>query len=169
MRLFLAHLHHRIPIYSDWLIGNVTAQSSLISTASITNGTTYSRQTTYGGYVYQNSVQYVSGYLTNGSSGVNHYLSVGKNGTNAVDGLIALLDVKILSSPPGAAKASLCVVPPCVCLCPAADDAIVLAGHRRLRGRHSSLPLRPSSYSPLRYSSRSLCLRSLVRFSPAPD
>ena len=94
---------------SDWLIGNATAQSSVIPTANLTNGTTYSGQTSYGGYVYQNSVQYVTGYLTNGSSGINHYLSVGANGTNAVDGLVALLTVKILSSPVGATKTSPCV------------------------------------------------------------
>ncbi|KAN0135338.1 hypothetical protein V8E53_006903 [Lactarius tabidus] len=90
----------------DYLIGNVTAQSSVIPTANLTNGTTYSGQTSYGGYVYQNSVQYVTGYLTNSSSGINHYLSVGANGTNAVDGLVALLTVKILSSPVGATKTS---------------------------------------------------------------
>jgi hypothetical protein len=94
---------------SDYLIGNVTAQSSVIPTANLTNGTTYSGQTSYGGYVYQNSVQYVTGYLTNSSSGINHYLSVGANGTNAVDGLVALLTVKILSSPVGATKTSPCV------------------------------------------------------------
>ena len=98
-----------VHVCSDYLIGNVTAQSSLIPTANLTNGTTYSGQTSYGGYVYQNSVQYVSGYLTNGSSGINHYLSVGANGTNAVDGLVALLTVKILSSPAGATKTSPCV------------------------------------------------------------
>lgn len=94
---------------SDYFIGNATAQSSLIPTANLTNGTTYSGQTSYGGYVYQNSVQYVTGYLTNTSSGINHYLSVGANGTNAVDGLVALLTVKILSSPVGATKTSPCV------------------------------------------------------------
>lgn len=95
--------------FSDWLIGNATAQSSLIPTATLTNATTYSGQTSYGGYIYQNSVEYVSGYLTNGSDGINHYLSVGANGTNAVDGLVALLTVKILQSPGGATKSSLCV------------------------------------------------------------
>ncbi|KAF8260263.1 hypothetical protein EI94DRAFT_918191 [Lactarius quietus] len=90
----------------DWFVGNATAQSGVILTANVTNTTTFSGQTSYGGYVYQNSVQYVSGYLTNGSNGINHYLSVGANGTNAVDGLVALLTVKILSSPVGATKTS---------------------------------------------------------------
>ncbi|KAH9057400.1 hypothetical protein EDB87DRAFT_1107538 [Lactarius vividus] len=91
----------------DWLVGNATAQSNLVPTANLTNTTTFSGQTTYGGYVYQNSVEYVSGFLTNGSDGINHYLSVGANGTNAVDGLVALLTVKILSSPPNSSHSSL--------------------------------------------------------------
>jgi hypothetical protein len=91
----------------DWLIGNATAQSSVIPTANLTNATTFSGQTSYGGYVYQNSVTYASGYLTNGSDGINHYLSVGANGTNAVDGLVAMLTVKILTSPAGATKTSM--------------------------------------------------------------
>ncbi|KAH9014289.1 hypothetical protein EDB84DRAFT_1530082 [Lactarius hengduanensis] len=91
----------------DWLVGNATAQSDLVPTANLTNTTTFSGQTTYGGYVYQNSVEYVSGFLTNGSDGINHYLSVGANGTNAVDGLVALLTVKILSSPTSSSLSSL--------------------------------------------------------------
>ncbi|KAH8981883.1 hypothetical protein EDB92DRAFT_1952784 [Lactarius akahatsu] len=91
----------------DWLVGNATAQSNLVPTASLTNTTTFSGQTTYGGYVYQNSIEYVSGFLTNGSDGINHYLSVGANGTSAVDGLVALLTVKILSSPTSSSLSSL--------------------------------------------------------------
>ncbi|KAI0295666.1 hypothetical protein B0F90DRAFT_1883527 [Multifurca ochricompacta] len=90
----------------DWLIGNATAQSTLIPTTSLTNATTYSGQTSYGGYVYQSDVQYLSGYLVNGSDGINHYLSVGVNGTNAVDGLVALLNVKLLTTPSGSPKPS---------------------------------------------------------------
>ncbi|KAH9954977.1 hypothetical protein BC827DRAFT_1142256 [Russula dissimulans] len=90
----------------DWLIGNATAQSSLIPTATVTNGSTYSGQTSYGGFVYQTDVQYVSGYLSNTSNGINHYLSVGANGTNAADGLIAMFNVKILTSPSGSTKQS---------------------------------------------------------------
>jgi hypothetical protein len=92
--------------YSDWLIGNATAQSSLIPTATVTNGSTYSGQTSYGGFVYQTDVQYVSGYLSNTSNGINHYLSVGANGTDAVDGLVAMFNVKILTSPSGSTKQS---------------------------------------------------------------
>ncbi|KAI0064156.1 hypothetical protein BV25DRAFT_348229 [Artomyces pyxidatus] len=83
----------------DWLIGNATAQSQIIPTANVTNQTTYSGQTSFNGYVYQTSVQYVSGLLPNGSDGINHFGSVGANGTNAVDGLSALMTVKILQQP----------------------------------------------------------------------
>lgn len=110
----------------DWLIGNATAQSSLIPTADLTNATTFSGQTSYGGYVYQNSVEYVSGFLTNSSDGINHYLSVGTNGTNAADGLVALLTVKILSSPPGATTSSLARPSACPSLVSAATATFVL-------------------------------------------
>ena len=92
--------------HSDWLIGNATSQSTVIPTSNLTNGTTYSGQTTYGGYVYQTDVQYVSGYLSNTSIGINHNLSVGATGTNAADGLVALMNVKILTNPSGASKSS---------------------------------------------------------------
>ncbi|KAF8491163.1 hypothetical protein F5888DRAFT_1795859 [Russula emetica] len=102
---------HDIIFNGDWLIGNATTQSSLIPTATLTNGTTYSGQTSNGGYVYETNVQYVSGYLSNTSNGINHYLSVGANGTNAVDGLVALMNVKILTNPvSGSSKTSSCKI-----------------------------------------------------------
>ena len=61
--------------------------------------------------MYQTNVQYVPGYLSNSSNGINHYLSVGSNGTNAVDGLVALMNVKILTNPvSGSSKPSSCVI-----------------------------------------------------------
>lgn len=45
------------------------------------------------------TVTYVSGLLSNGSDGINHFLSVGANGTSAVDGLVALMEVKMLETP----------------------------------------------------------------------
>jgi len=108
--LFLCAFCSRTAPNSDWLIGNATTQSSVIPSSTLTNGTTYSGQTSYGGYVYQTNVQYVSGYLSNSSNGINHYLSVGANGTIAVDGLVALMNVKILTSPvSGSSKTSSCV------------------------------------------------------------
>jgi hypothetical protein len=95
---------------SDWLVGNATAQSTIIPTSNVTNGTTYSGQTSSGGFVYQTDVKYVSGYLSNTSDGINHYLSVGANGTNAVDGLVAMMNVKILTTTAsGTTKSSSCV------------------------------------------------------------
>ncbi|KAA1469736.1 hypothetical protein DENSPDRAFT_639665 [Dentipellis sp. KUC8613] len=90
----------------DWLVGNATAQSQIIPTTNLTNTTTFSGQTSFGGYVYQTDVSYASGFLVNGSQGINHFLSVGANGTNAIDGLVALLNVKVLTKPSGAASSS---------------------------------------------------------------
>jgi hypothetical protein len=92
------------------LVGNATTQSNLIPTGSLTNGTTFSGQTTYGGYVYQTDVQYLAGYLQNTSYGINHNFSVSSSVTNASDGLVAMMNVKILTSPPGStSKKSSCV------------------------------------------------------------
>ncbi|KAI0282453.1 hypothetical protein BC826DRAFT_284667 [Russula brevipes] len=76
-------LHHDIifngyNLGRDWLIGNATTQSTVIPTSNLTNGTRFSGQTSHDGYVYQTEVQYVSGFITNGSDGINHYLSVAR-------------------------------------------------------------------------------------------
>lgn len=81
------------------MIGNITNQTSLIKTTEVTNTSTFSGRTTYGNYTYQTDVAYVSGLLANSSNGVNHYLSVGANGTNAADGLVAVMHVKIVERP----------------------------------------------------------------------
>ncbi|KAI6030426.1 hypothetical protein F5J12DRAFT_800289 [Pisolithus orientalis] len=83
----------------DWLIGNATSQSSVIPTEKLTNTSTYSGQTSFGGYTYQTSVNYISGLLQNTSQGINHYQSVAVNGSNAIDGLVAVMTVKVLSKP----------------------------------------------------------------------
>ena len=88
-----------LSIYRDWLVGNATGQSSIISTATVSNASSYVGNASFGGYTYQTSVQYVSGLLPNTSNGINHYLSVGANGTNAVDGLVAVMTVKIVEKP----------------------------------------------------------------------
>ncbi|KAH9947434.1 hypothetical protein B0H21DRAFT_738713 [Amylocystis lapponica] len=84
----------------DWLVGNVTAQSSLINTTTVNNASTYAGTTTYGGYTYHTTVTYASGYLENSSIGINHNGSVGNSITNAVDGLVAVLEVKMTGAPP---------------------------------------------------------------------
>lgn len=81
------------------MIGNATGQSELIPTLDLTNTSTYSGQTTFNNYTYQTDVTYVAGLLANSSDGVNHYLSVAVDGRPAVDGLVAVMQVKIVSRP----------------------------------------------------------------------
>ncbi|KIJ60206.1 hypothetical protein HYDPIDRAFT_99196 [Hydnomerulius pinastri MD-312] len=83
----------------DWLIGNATAQSTIIPTANLTNTSTYSGQSSFNGYTYQTSVNYVSGLLQNTSNGINHYQNVAVNGSNAIDGLVAIMTIKIVNKP----------------------------------------------------------------------
>jgi hypothetical protein len=73
---------------------------SLINTSSLTNGSTFSGNTSFGGYTYQSNVQYVSGLLPTGTDGVNHGI--------ALDGLVAVIEVKIVGQPSGT-KSSSCV------------------------------------------------------------
>ncbi|KZP18934.1 hypothetical protein FIBSPDRAFT_911537 [Athelia psychrophila] len=99
--VFMA-LSYEEPIASaDWFIGNATAQGSLINSTTLTNTSTFSGSTQYGGYTYQNTIQYISGLLPNTSEGINHNITVGVNGASACDGLVALIDVKITSKPAG--------------------------------------------------------------------
>ncbi|KAI0670913.1 hypothetical protein C8Q78DRAFT_821889 [Trametes maxima] len=86
----------------DWLVGNATAQSSIIPTANVTNGTTYSGQTSFGGFTYKTDALYLSGILSNSSQGVNHDLTVGNNSTLPVDGYVAVLTISIVSRPQAA-------------------------------------------------------------------
>ncbi|KAF7364771.1 hypothetical protein MVEN_00347000 [Mycena venus] len=51
----------------DWLIGNIT--KSPIDTTSLTNTSTFTGTTSYGGYVYSSAISYVSGLLANSSVG----------------------------------------------------------------------------------------------------
>lgn len=88
------------PSRSDWLVGNIT--KSPINTTSLTNTSTFSGTTSYAGFVYTTSISYVSGLLGNTSIGVNHNTTVGVNGANAIDGLVAVLDVKITTTPSNA-------------------------------------------------------------------
>ncbi|KAF9240218.1 hypothetical protein BU15DRAFT_61551 [Melanogaster broomeanus] len=90
----------------DWLIGNATTQSTIIPTANLTNTSTYSGQTSFNGYTYQTSVNYVSGLLQNTSTGINHFQTVGVDGSNAIDGLVAVMTVKIVTQPTTTASSS---------------------------------------------------------------
>ena len=53
----------------------------------------------FANYTYHTDVRYVSGLLSNTSDGVNHAGSVAVNGLNAVDGLVAVMQVKIVKRP----------------------------------------------------------------------
>lgn len=90
----------------DWLVGNVTSQSTILPTANITNTSTYSGQTSFNNFTYATTVTYVSGLLQNTSDGINHYQSVAVNGLNAIDGLVAVLTVKMVQQPGGSSSSS---------------------------------------------------------------
>ena len=83
--------------HSYWLLGNMT--QNVIPTLNLTDSSSYSGTSTANNYTYHNTVQYVSGLLQNTSIGVNHNLTVATNGLNAVDGLVAIVEVKIVGSP----------------------------------------------------------------------
>jgi hypothetical protein len=86
----------------DWIIGNIT--QTVIPTLNLTNSSTYSGTTSYGGYNYSTSVKYVSGLLSNTSYGINHNLTVQTPTSNASDGLVAVLEVKITGKPANGAN-----------------------------------------------------------------
>ncbi|WVQ67845.1 uncharacterized protein L199_006050 [Kwoniella botswanensis] len=82
----------------DQLIGNLTGTT--IETKNLTNTSTFSGTGTYMNYTYQTDVQYVSGLLKNSSDDINHYITVEEDGLPAIDGLVAVLTVKITDRPP---------------------------------------------------------------------
>jgi len=88
----------------DWLVGNIT--NSPIKTDELTNMSTFSGTTNANGYIYSTTIDYTSGLLRNSSTGVNHFDTVGggPNHINAVDGLVAVLTVKITGRPPASAS-----------------------------------------------------------------
>ncbi|KAK0487838.1 hypothetical protein IW261DRAFT_1450295 [Armillaria novae-zelandiae] len=89
----------------DYIIGNITG--SEIPTLTLSNTSTFSGSTSYGNYTYQTSITYASGLLQNTSIGINHNLTVGVEGvTNAVDGLVAVLDVSITARPANSTSGS---------------------------------------------------------------
>ncbi|WRT66200.1 uncharacterized protein IL334_003153 [Kwoniella shivajii] len=87
----------------DYLVGNLTGQS--IDTLALTNQSTFSGTGSYMNYTYQTDVQYVPGLLQNSSNDINHYLTVEENGRPAIDGLVAVLTVKITDKPASASGA----------------------------------------------------------------
>ncbi|WVQ99268.1 hypothetical protein IAU59_006400 [Kwoniella sp. CBS 9459] len=81
----------------DEVVGNLTGQT--IDTLTLTNTSTFSGQGSYMNYTYQTDVQYVSGLLKNSSDDINHYITVEEDGRPAIDGLVAVLTVKIVARP----------------------------------------------------------------------
>lgn len=102
-----AEFHDIVPdgynIGRDWIVGNATAHPG-IATAQLTAGTEYVGSTVFAGYTYQTTATYVAGLLGNTSDGVNHFQSVPIDGRAAMDGLVAVLTVRITGVPEGAAK-----------------------------------------------------------------
>jgi len=86
----------------DWLIGNITG--SRIPTETLTNQSTFTGSTSYGGYTYSHSIKYVSGLLPNTSIGINHNQTVGTPTLNAIDGLVAVMQIDITAQPSSAAS-----------------------------------------------------------------
>ncbi|KAJ7738425.1 hypothetical protein B0H16DRAFT_1729998 [Mycena metata] len=80
--------------------------------STLTNTSTFSGTVSYAGFVYSTSISYVSGLLGNTSVGVNHGSTVGIDGQNALDGLVAVLDVKITTIPKNATKSSAPITAP---------------------------------------------------------
>ncbi|CEL62673.1 hypothetical protein RSOLAG1IB_05029 [Rhizoctonia solani AG-1 IB] len=62
---------------------------------------TFTGRSTYGGYTYETTATYVSGLISNSSEGINHPITVEDKGRPAQDGLVAILEVKIVSRPDG--------------------------------------------------------------------
>ena len=87
----------RLIFSSDELVGNATQQS--IDTATVMNGTVASGSTSFANYTYSTSVEYVSGMLMNTSLGINHNDTVPLPNETAIDGLVAVMTVKIVARP----------------------------------------------------------------------
>ncbi|KZT39477.1 hypothetical protein SISSUDRAFT_1061080 [Sistotremastrum suecicum HHB10207 ss-3] len=81
-----------------------TVTSPLTSPTVATYLPTFTGRSNATGYIYETTATYLTGLLPNTSDGINHFQSVANSsgGINAVDGLVALLEVHILSAPAGA-------------------------------------------------------------------
>ncbi|CAE6438582.1 unnamed protein product [Rhizoctonia solani] len=62
---------------------------------------TFTGRSSWGGYTYETTATFVAGLLSNSSDGINHPITVEENGRPAQDGLVAVLEVKIVSRPEG--------------------------------------------------------------------
>lgn len=85
----------------DYIIGNLT--NTTVPTLTLKPNDTWSGDTSAGGYTYHTDVTWVGGLLQNTSVGVNHASTVSTPETNATDGLVAVMVVKITNRPPNSA------------------------------------------------------------------
>ncbi|KAJ9125206.1 hypothetical protein QFC22_000160 [Naganishia vaughanmartiniae] len=56
----------------DYMVGNVTSQSTLVPTLDLKDGSTFVGSTSWANYTYETSVRYTSGLLKNSTEGINH-------------------------------------------------------------------------------------------------
>jgi len=85
-----------ISVYRDYLVGNIT--NTTIPTSSLSDTfdpSPFKGYTWSNGWTYYTEVSYLSGLLQNTNDGINHAGDVSTGGANAVDGLVAVLTVKI--------------------------------------------------------------------------
>ncbi|KIM40952.1 hypothetical protein M413DRAFT_445725 [Hebeloma cylindrosporum] len=87
----------------DWLVGNIT--KNFVQTPNVTNSTTFTGTTTWASYTYETNITYVPNLLQNTNDAINHNITVGAT-TNSVDGLVAVLEVKITGTPPKSISAA---------------------------------------------------------------
>jgi hypothetical protein len=87
----------------DYIVGNITGVHPPPLLTWPTNATTYAGQTLSEGWIYDVDVKYAA-LAPNTSEGVNHYGTVAVNGRGAMDGLVAVLTVKIHTVPANATR-----------------------------------------------------------------
>ncbi|KAG8969500.1 hypothetical protein FRC03_002361 [Tulasnella sp. 419] len=68
------------------------------------NGGIFVGNTAYNGWTYETTAIYMTGLLGNSSVGVNHPVTVEEDGRPAMDGLVAVLTVKVVGQPEGCVK-----------------------------------------------------------------
>ncbi|EPQ51653.1 hypothetical protein GLOTRDRAFT_65863 [Gloeophyllum trabeum ATCC 11539] len=106
----LAQNHDIVPngynLGRDWLVGNATSRNITTSDYSTSGGTQFSGSTSYNGWTYQTTATYTTGLLNATSDGINHYATVAVNGQPAIDGLVAVLEVKVTQKGSGSSSSS---------------------------------------------------------------
>ncbi|KAG6902624.1 hypothetical protein C0995_014230 [Termitomyces sp. Mi166 len=85
--------------------------------------------TSANGFTYHSDILYVSGLLSNTSDGINHNVTVAVNGSNAVDGLVAILTVKITEKP----QTTSFIIVDDSTIHDSSDDADIPRSHKRQR------------------------------------